>query len=52
MKCTTDEMTVEMILPETVTDVYLEGMKEFGKQAGKSFLNIVKQFYYTTQNQV
>jgi len=27
-------MTVEMMLPESVTDVYLEGMKEYGKEVG------------------
>lgn len=34
VKCDTNEMTVEMILPETVADVYLEGMKEYGKDIG------------------
>jgi hypothetical protein len=28
-------MTVEMVLPDTVTDVYLEGMKEYGKDIGR-----------------
>lgn len=28
-------MTVEMMLPNTVTDVYLEGLKEYGKEMGK-----------------
>ena len=27
-------MTVEMMLPDSVTDVYLEGMKEYGKEVG------------------
>lgn len=35
VKCDTVEMTVELILPDTVTDVYLEGMKEYGKDIGK-----------------
>jgi hypothetical protein len=34
VKCTTAEMTVEMMLPDSVTDVYLEGMKEYGKEVG------------------
>jgi len=34
VKCTTSEMTVEMMLPDSVTDVYLEGMKEYGKEVG------------------
>lgn len=32
-------MAVEMILPDTVTDVYLEGMKEYGKDIGNLFIH-------------
>lgn len=39
VKCDTAEMTVQMILPDTVTDVYLEGMKEYGKDIG-IYINI------------
>lgn len=43
VKCDTAEMTVEMILPDTVTDVYLEGMKEYGKDIGKyNFVSYLK----------
>lgn len=31
-------MTVEMMLSEDVTDVYLEGMKEYGKEIGLQLL--------------
>lgn len=34
VKCSRKEMTVEMMLSEDVTDVYLEGMKEYGKEIG------------------
>ena len=34
VKCDSNEMTVEMMLPDSVTDVYLEGMKEYGKDIG------------------
>lgn len=39
VKCDTAEMAVEMILPHNVTDVYLEGMKEYGKDIGKKVLS-------------
>lgn len=54
VKCDTAEMTVEMVLPDTVTDVYLEGMKEYGKDIGcqpmmegntASFRLSIAQFY-------
>ncbi|XP_057380487.1 uncharacterized protein LOC130702890 [Daphnia carinata] len=54
VKCDTAEMAVEMILPDTVTDVYLEGMKEYGKDIGcqpmmegntASFRLSIAQFY-------
>jgi len=34
VKCSPTEMKVEMILNDNVTDVYLEGMKHFGKDIG------------------
>jgi hypothetical protein len=33
--CSSKEMKVEMMLPSDVHDVYLEGMKEYGKELGK-----------------
>jgi len=34
VRCSATEMTVEMVLNDNVTDVYLEGMKHFGKDIG------------------
>ena len=34
MKCDGKEMKVEMMLTSDVNDVYLEGMKEYGKELG------------------
>lgn len=34
VRCSPSEMAIDMILPETVTDVYLEGMKDYGKEVG------------------
>jgi len=36
VKCSATAMTVEMMLNDNVTDVYLEGMKRIGKDIGNS----------------
>jgi len=46
VKCTTAEMTVEMMLPDSVTDVYLEGMKEYGKEVGMMPMHFLYFFFF------